>query len=968
MLTLATLGAQKHPGLLLLDWARKGVAERTPVAVLIELGLKDTQPTPWAGHATVRGATVVHRESYRFRDSDKLMAPDGWEAASHRQGTQPAKIPARAAALRIATVGVVLHVAGLQANSTLTVEAGESNVPAAVPLQDVLAGKTILLWDGKAAVRRVSTSSPVVTAKTEDDFPAAAYGPDGTLWVAYISYTLKEENRRSQYTQIKQQPESFKPFYTPEFGDQLFVKHFRDGRWSEPLAITGMNEDLVRCAVAVEGNGTAWVIFSANRQGNYDLYARAVTGQGVPKLGPEQRLTKSPGPFLSPVTCTDQAGHLHLACQSWDETGAARIVLFTCRDGNWSEGPVLPGSKQGENRWHAALTASADGKVAVAYDVYKNGDYDVHVAVVDRDRVTDIPVASSARFEARPSVAYDPQGRLWLAYEEGPEKWGKNCGALETDRGHPLYDVRSVRVVCFVDGKLYKPVTELPTSAPIGQAQMDFQTLRYAYPKLGLDGKGRVWLTYRLKLPTPFGVQPGTNWLTMARRLDGNKWTEPMEVHHSDGLLDSRPALLPHPSGGLLVITNTDDRYSTPDHLDNQVYAGILDLPGEPVEPQLVAMQVAAKGENKEEAMERAAARRLREYRLELGGKKYQLRRGEFHLHTEISFDGGSDGSLEDMFRYAIDAAALDWIGNTDHDSGGGREYTWWLIQKFSDAYRVGKAFTPMFAYERSIQYPMGHRNCLFARRGIRTLPRLAESDPDKRVGGVHPDDTKMLYRYLQELDGICASHTSATSMGTDWRDNDPRVEPVVEIYQGDRNSYEKEEAPRAGYDPQSGKLPANIAGWYPKGYINHAFERGYRLGFQSSSDHVSTHISYCMVLAEGTSREAILEGIKKRRCYAATDDILVELRSGDHLMGEGFKTKAPPTLQIKVVGAKSLAVIDVLKDSDVVATLKPGKQEYSATWADPQPTRGTHYYYIRAQQSDGELAWASPLWIDYVP
>ena len=26
----------------------------------------------------------------------------------------------------------------------------------------------------------------------------------------------------------------------------------------------------------------------------------------------------------------------------------------------------------------------------------------------------------------------------------------------------------------------------------------------------------------------------------------------------------------------------------------------------------------------------------------------------------------------------------------------------------------------------------------------------------------------------------------------------------------------------------------------------------------------------------------------------------------------------------------------------------------------------GIHYYYIRAQQSDGELAWTSPLWIEY--
>jgi hypothetical protein len=320
------------------------------------------------------------------------------------------------------------------------------------------------------------------------------------------------------------------------------------------------------------------------------------------------------------------------------------------------------------------------------------------------------------------------------------------------------------------------------------------------------------------------------------------------------------------------------------------------------------------------------------------------------------------------MFRYAIDVAAMDWIGNGDHDNGAGREYPWWLTQKLTDAYHLKDKFTPMFSYERSVPYPHGHRNCVFARRGIRTLPRLGEPAAAKRVAGVHADDTKMLYRYLKELDGVCASHTSATSMGTDWRDNDPAVEPFVEIYQGDRMSYEIEGAPRAGYDPKSGKQPVNIAGWFPKGFINHALEKGYRLGFQSSSDHFSTHISYCIVLAERPEREAILDAMKRRHCYGATDDIIVDVKSGSHLMGDEFQTREAPALQIHVIGTKPLARIDILKDSEVVHTIQPGKAEYKGAWTDPKPSAGRHYYYVRVLQTDEELAWASPLWIDYAP
>ena len=165
--------------------------------------------------------------------------------------------------------------------------------------------------------------------------------------------------------------------------------------------------------------------------------------------------------------------------------------------------------------------------------------------------------------------------------------------------------------------------------------------------------------------------------------------------------------------------------------------------------------------------------KRIRDYRIEADGKKYQLLRGDFHRHTDLSWDGGPDGSMEDQYRYTIDAAAFDWIANTDHDNGGGREYPWWLTQKDDDAYFVADYFTPLFSYERSVSYPHGHRNVMFDHRGVRTLPRLA-ADGKQPVAGISPDDTKMLYRYLKEMDGICASHTSATGMGTDWRTTTP--------------------------------------------------------------------------------------------------------------------------------------------------------------------------------------------------
>jgi hypothetical protein len=192
--------------------------------------------------------------------------------------------------------------------------------------------------------------------------------------------------------------------------------------------------------------------------------------------------------------------------------------------------------------------------------------------------------------------------------------------------------------------------------------------------------------------------------------------------------------------------------------------------------------------------------------------------------------------------------------------------------------------------------------------------------------------------------------------MGTDWRDNDPILEPVVEIYQGDRQNYEMPGAPR------SNTVPAN----HP-GFVSLALQKGYRLGFQSSSDHISTHMSYCNLWVTAPTREAIMEAFHKRRVFGATDNILADVRCGDHFMGEEFATAAPPAISVKLWGMKPFAKVEIVKDGAYVYSVQPNQKNVSFTWKDAAAEKGkTSYYYVRGEQQDGELVWASPMWITY--
>ena len=230
----------------------------------------------------------------------------------------------------------------------------------------------------------------------------------------------------------------------------------------------------------------------------------------------------------------------------------------------------------------------------------------------------------------------------------------------------------------------------------------------------------------------------------------------------------------------------------------------------------------------------------------------------------------------------------------------------------------------------------------------------MAEDSPSEPA-----PDTQMLYRYLRRFGGLAAVHTSGTGMGTDWRDNDPELEPWVEIYQGDRQNYEMPDGPRTNSADDS------IGGWRPLGFVANALAKGYRLGFQASSDHLSTHMSYANVWVSEPTREGLMAGIRKRRVYGATDNILADVRSSGHFMGEEFETDGAPRLEILLVGTAEFGRIAIIKDGRYVHSVNPGTRQVRMSWTDNALQAGdASYYYVRGEQVDGEIVWVSPMWI----
>lgn len=85
-------------------------------------------------------------------------------------------------------------------------------------------------------------------------------------------------------------------------------------------------------------------------------------------------------------------------------------------------------------------------------------------------------------------------------------------------------------------------------------------------------------------------------------------------------------------------------------------------------------------------------------------------------------------------------------------------------------------------------------------------------------------------------------------------------------------------------------------------------------------------------------------------------------------MMGDEFDTNSPPRLRIRATGTKPIARGVVVKDNNVVHIETPNAARADFSWLDGSAKAGTSYYYVRVEQEDGQIAWASPMWIRYRP
>ncbi len=936
-------------------WHPGGTREADMWQVLILFGVDDPAGEAWDGSLSVRAGEILGIDPHRQEPPDRILPQGGWKLRTQdvrvmlRSTVVPGPEPAYSE--EPMPKGMWVRGSGSTATSVevTTAQGDFSFKPMALEF-----GPWTRALGGRVAIQRTPPGTDLSgTELRQHDSPAVAADSEGSLFATWYSYHDRRE--------------------------ELNFRRYREGRWSRLIPVGRAAEDLWRPQVVIDASDKPWLIYSqrpsADGPGNWDVYAMAWEDD---EWGPQHRLTDNPLPDVEPHVARSGDGTVYVVWQSMAGR-YSQVRLKYLREGRWSETVSVTSSLA--NDWSPAVSGAPDGSAWISWDRYRQGSggsYDVFVRSFSPERGLgqETAVAATARFEAHSSVAVDGRGRPWVAWETSGVHWGKDLGRGLGERqpGTSLGGPRRIEVAC-LDGGQWKA----PAAVEFADPQAVGSTGE-SRPLLQFDPDGNLWMSFKRRY-SRHSYRPTSYWESFLTRLDGRGWTDPVTLPSSWARKSTRMGMVS--AGGRLWAFWPDESrqwgFASRPRL-NRVVAGSLELPGPGAAPRLRPYRPEpAQSRPDSHPTELDDVRFIRNYRAEHGGESLRIVRGDLHRHTELSQDVGgiSDGSLPEFYRYMIDAAEMDFGASTDHQAGG-TDFWNAMTQKLADMYHFPERFSTLYGYERNPGNPYGHRNLIYTHRNYPVVPFfipmhprfLLPDSPDGELltfssmgfGSGVRNETKLMYEVARKTGGLAIPHTSGTSsMGTDWRDHDPQVDTVAEIYQGARQSYEHKNAPRGIRDGEEGDA---AGGFQQPGMFWNAWGKGYKIGVIASSDHYSTHISYAMVYTPDTSREAIHDGIRRRRTYGATDNIVLDFRLGDAFMGEETVASEPQRIRARVRGTDRIAAVHLIRDASYVYKIEPGTQEAEFEYLDVEAGPGDHWYYVRVEQEDGELAWSSPIWI----
>jgi len=353
-------------------------------------------------------------------------------------------------------------------------------------------------------------------------------------------------------------------------------------------------------------------------------------------------------------------------------------------------------------------------------------------------------------------------------------------------------------------------------------------------------------------------------------------------------------------------------------------------------------------------------------------------------LHGE-SDRTDSGENIEAYLRYIRDEKSLQFVATSCFDSEEETSNDVWkkIMQQIAE-FNEDERFVAMLGFQW-----MGELKT----EGLRHFIYTKDAKPILRRKDTKNNSLKKIYKTHNPKDVISIpSFTMGKSALFDFEDYNFDYERVVEIY----NAWGSSEclAKEGNVFPiKGGKKGISESA---EGSIQKALNAGCRFGFVAGghddrgpysdlfeSDQEQYTPGLTAILAKEHNRTSMLEALNNHSCYATTGEkIILSLNIANFPMGSEIETKARPGLEYNrhitgfAIGTQPITQAVLIRNGKVWKKLeiKNGAAEFEIDDSEPleqvaiAPSKEGQvpfaYYYLRALQADGHMAWSSPIWI----
>ncbi|MBU2505550.1 MAG: hypothetical protein KJ799_02340 [Bacteroidetes bacterium] len=340
----------------------------------------------------------------------------------------------------------------------------------------------------------------------------------------------------------------------------------------------------------------------------------------------------------------------------------------------------------------------------------------------------------------------------------------------------------------------------------------------------------------------------------------------------------------------------------------------------------------------------------------------YQILFGDIHQHSSIS-DGMGTADLcftRSKYLYHYDFASL-----TDHEWFTQNRILpseWEWIKTIGNYFERKTGLYVFAAYEwTSARVPkgFGHKNAYF-------------QSWDKEIYSLQTNakNTNELFTLLKKDEAVAIPHHIGWT-GVDWENHDPQVQTAVEIV-SEHGAFE-----------YMGNEPIMHRGGMPGYFVQDGLSKGLKFGIIGSSDGHGLRWHHGVgskedpwqngltgILVKSSSKESAYKALMGRMVYATSGSkIQLAFSIQDSPMGSEITLAEAPEIKFEVIGTDKLHKVILVKDN--LDYLILGRDIYDGrgirySFTDETPERGKHFYYLRVIQENGEMAWSSPIWVDY--